>query len=179
MGAGRVELGQDGRLDARRGELQRGPQARAAGADDDRLVLVRRDGVAELMSSLTGLPARAGRVATTRAEDEQDRCQQVQRRERTRPSSRAVDMVQDHRAHPEEPNGCRTAISSAQSTARQMSWFQRLVAIQSAVCIDGSKMKCWMMKCDRASTNRATPVMRMRYQIMVSRPLPVGLTGRA
>ena len=50
VGAGRIELGQDRRLDAGLGELEGGPQAGAAGADDERVVLDasgRRDDVGQ------------------------------------------------------------------------------------------------------------------------------------
>ena len=39
VGAGRVELGQDARRDAGLGQLEGGPQAGAAGADDEGVVI--------------------------------------------------------------------------------------------------------------------------------------------
>ncbi len=39
VGAGRIELGEDGGVDAGLGELDRGPQAGAAGTDDERVVV--------------------------------------------------------------------------------------------------------------------------------------------
>ena len=65
MGAGRVELGQDGGVDAGLGELERGPQAGAAGADDERVVL----------EAASGQPFGHDRQGhdDDRAEDEQER----------------------------------------------------------------------------------------------------------
>ena len=64
VGAGGVELGQDGRVDAAAGELQRGPQAGAAGADDQGLELVRRYRAAQAVA-IAHCGALLGRVKTT------------------------------------------------------------------------------------------------------------------
>ena len=69
VGAGRVQLGQDRGLDAVAGQLERGPQAGAAGADDDRLVVVdRRRAVADRHVTAR---RRRQRQDDLRADDEQ------------------------------------------------------------------------------------------------------------
>ena len=68
-----------------------------------------------------------------------------------------------------------TLISISQSNERQNISLQRFWAIHAASWSAGSKTKCVMAKCDSASTNNATPLMRIPYQAHVSTRLPWGL----
>ena len=106
MGARRVELGEDGRLDAVAGELEGGPQAGAARADDHGRVVV--DGRPRplgpgVTGALKGLPARAReRQHHDRAQHEQDHARAGTAPQHDRPCAAAADVVLDHRPNAEE-----------------------------------------------------------------------------
>ena len=66
VGAGRVELGQDGGVHARLGELEGGPQAGAAGADDEGVVVADHAGTCGIGRVMTTIVPMANRTMPTR-----------------------------------------------------------------------------------------------------------------